>query len=152
MAGAKEHRAFFRNWHTGFFHRRFEVRRRDLGAGSDMAEIDADAADDAVLQRIFVDRRAGLAEMARRVDMRAAVIGHGKKHHGVALDIARIDERLFVRLPDAVDDRRLPRIGRRAVIKFAAQIDDAHRPPLNAALFARRPYSGLKSIATPLMQ
>ena len=129
MTGAKQHRAFFRNWHAGFFHRRFQIRRRDLGARRDMAKIDADAADDAILQRIFVDRRAGLAEMTRRVDMRAAVIGHGEKHHGIALDIAGIDERLFVRLPHAVDDRRLPRIGRRAMIKLAAQIDDAHRPP-----------------------
>ena len=35
-------------------------------------------------------------------------------------------KRLLVGLPDAVDDRRLARIARRAVIELAAQIDDAH--------------------------
>ena len=31
-----------------------------------------------------------LAEMARRVDVGAAVVGHGEEHHAVALDVAGI--------------------------------------------------------------
>ena len=75
---------------------------------------------------------AGLAEVARRVDVRAAVVGHGEEHHAVALDVAGFGERLLVGLPDAVDDGRLARIARGAVIKLAAEIDDFHgRPPVD---------------------
>jgi hypothetical protein len=37
--------------------------------------------------------------------------------------------RFFVRFPEAVNDRRLARINRRAMIKLAAEIDDPHAPP-----------------------
>ena len=89
-----------------------------------MAEVDADARDDAVLERIFVDRRAGDAEVTRRVHVRAAVVGHGEEHHAVALDVAGVGECLLVGLPDAVDDGRLARIARGAVVELTAQIDD----------------------------
>ena len=56
----------------------------------------------------------------KRIDVSAAVIRHGEEHHRVALHVAGIDEGLLVRLPYAVNDRRLPRIGRRAMIKLAA--------------------------------
>jgi hypothetical protein len=137
MAGAKEHGAFFWNRHARLVDRGFQVRRRDLGTRRDVAQIDADAADDAALQRIFIDRNAALAEMARRIDMRAAMIGHGEKHYHIALDVAGFDERLFVRLPNAVDDRRLSRIGRRAMIKLAAEIDDPHASPFSVFTASR---------------
>jgi hypothetical protein len=54
------------------------------------------------------------------------MVGHGVEHHHVAVDVAGLGERFLVRLPDAVDDRRLARIARRAVIEVAAEIDDAH--------------------------
>ena len=127
MAGAQQHRAALRHRHAGLLHRGLEVRRRDLGLRRDVAEIDADARHDAVLERIFVDRRAGDAEVARRVDVGAAVIGHREEHHAVALDVAGIGERLLVGLPDAVDDGRLARIARGAVVELTAQIDDLHR-------------------------
>ena len=88
MAGTEQHRAFFRDRHAGLFHRRFEIGRRYFRARRKMAQIDADALDDAVLQRVLVDRRAALAKMARRVDVGAAVVGHGKEHHAVAVDVA----------------------------------------------------------------
>ena len=37
-----------------------------------------------------------------------------------------LDERLLVGLPDAVDDGRMARIARGAVVEFAAEIDDLH--------------------------
>src|SRR5579885_2086199 len=126
MAGAQQHRAFRRDWHTRLLHRRVEMLGRDLRARWDMAQIDADTGHDAVFEWIFVDRCAALAEMARRVDMRAAVVRYGKEHYAVAVDAAGLGQRLLVRFPDAMDNRRLPRIGRRAVIKLPAQIDDAH--------------------------
>jgi hypothetical protein len=109
-----------------FLHRRLQIRRRDLGARRDVAQIDADARHDAVLQRILVDRHPRFAEVARRIEVRAAVIGHRDVHHAVAMHVARLGERLLVRLPHAMDDRRLPRIARGAVIKLAGEIDDAH--------------------------
>src|SRR6202023_3453435 len=36
------------------------------------------------------------------------------------------NERLLVRGPDAVDNRRMARIGRGFVIEFAAEVDDLH--------------------------
>ncbi len=60
----------------GLLHRGIEIGRRDFRAWRDVAQIDADAANDAVLQRVLVDRLAFLAEVARRIDVRAAVIGH----------------------------------------------------------------------------
>src|SRR5262249_18366833 len=100
--------------------------RRDFRPRLDVAQIDADALHDAILERIFVDRRAALAKMPRRIDMRAAVIRHGEIHHAVALDIAGIGKGFFVGLPHTMDDGRLPRITWRAVIEFAAQIDYSH--------------------------
>ena len=44
-------------------------------------------------------------EMARRVDMRAAVVGHGEIHDAVAMHVAGVDEGLRMGLPHAVDDR-----------------------------------------------
>src|SRR5262249_1314371 len=91
----------------------------------------------AVLQRIFVDGCAALAEVARRVDVRSAVVRHREKHHGISLYIARIDERFLVRLPYPVDDGRLSRIGRRTVIKIPAQINDPQALSSLASGFAR---------------
>src|SRR5262245_12099631 len=67
-------------------------------------------------ERVFVDRDAALAEMTRRVDVRASVIRHREIHHTVALDVPRLGERLLVGLPDAVDHGQLARTARRAVI------------------------------------
>src|SRR6185437_12099885 len=47
-------------------------------------------------------------------------------HHAVAVHAVVLRARLLVRLPDAVDDRRLARIARGAVIEVAAEIDDLH--------------------------
>src|SRR5690348_15146771 len=104
-----------------------------------MAQVDADARHDAVLQRILIDRRSAGAEMARRIDMRAAVVGHGEEHHAVAVHAAVLRLRLLVRLPDAVDDRWLARIARRAVIELAAQVDDLHVSPRRLEYGWRRP-------------
>jgi hypothetical protein len=52
------------------------------------------------------------------------VVGHREEHHAVALDVAGVDERLLVGFPDAVDDGRLARIARGAVIELAAEIND----------------------------
>jgi hypothetical protein len=126
VTGAKEHRAPLRDRHTGLLYRGVEVCRRDLCLRRDMAQVDADARHDAVFKRILVDRYAVHAEVARRIDVCAAVVGHGEEHHHVAVDVSGIDEGFFVRLPDAVDDRRLAWIIRCAVIEVAAEIDDAH--------------------------
>src|SRR5262249_38108847 len=114
------------NRHTGFLYRSIEVCRRDLCLRRDMAQVDADARHDAVFERILVDRCAAHAEMARRIDVRAAMVGHREKHHHIAVDVSGIDEGLLMRLPDAVDDWRLPWIAWRAVVEVAAEIDDAH--------------------------
>ena len=58
MAGAKQHHSLLRDGQAGLLHRRLQIRWRDLGARRDMAQVDANAFDDALLQRIFVDRRA----------------------------------------------------------------------------------------------
>jgi hypothetical protein len=102
------------------FYRRVQISGRDFSPRRNMPQIDADALDDAILQWVFVDRRAGFAEVPRRVDMGAAVVRHGKEHHAIALDVSRLGKGLVVGLPDAVDDRRLSRIGRRAMIEFPA--------------------------------
>jgi hypothetical protein len=65
----------------GLLHCRSQVRGRDLGTRRDVSQVDADARDNAALERILVDRNAGLAEVARRVHVRAAVIGHREIHH-----------------------------------------------------------------------
>src|SRR5262249_12397145 len=87
----------------------------------------------------LVDAGAGLAEVAGSIDVGAAVIGHGEKHHAVAVNVAGFDEGLLVGFPDAVDDRRLPRIGGGAMIEFAAQVDHSHGACLPR--FAMRPRS-----------
>jgi len=48
---------------------------RDLGARRDVAQIEADARHDAVLQRVFIDRLAVSVEVPRRVDVGAGVSG-----------------------------------------------------------------------------
>src|SRR5436190_18249310 len=58
--------------------------------------------------------------------MRTAMVGHGEIHDAVAVNVAGIGKSFSVRLPDAVNDRRLARITRRAMVELAAQIDDAH--------------------------
>ena len=103
----------------GWMDRGLQIGGRDLGARRNMPQVDADAGHDAVLERILVDRHALLAEVARRIDVRAAMIRHREEHHGVAVHVAGLGEGFLVRLPDAVDDGRLPRIARRAVIKLA---------------------------------
>src|SRR6202043_3515598 len=91
-----------------------------------MAEIDADARHDAVLQRIFVDRLAASVEVPRRVDVGAGVVGHRDEHRGKPVHVAGFGERVFVGLPDAVDDGRMARIARGAVVELTAEIDDLH--------------------------
>jgi len=76
VAGAEQNGAALRHRHAGFLHRRFEIGGRDLGARRDVAQVDADAGHDAVLQRIFVDRQTGCSEVTRRVDVGAGVVGH----------------------------------------------------------------------------
>src|SRR5665647_2392044 len=82
--------------------------------------------DDAVFERIFVDRLAGLVEMPGRVDVGAGVVGHRDEHRGKPVHIAGGDEGLFVRGPDAVDDGRMAGIGRGLVVELAAEVDDLH--------------------------
>src|SRR5262249_61264804 len=72
------------------------------------------------------DRGAAHTKMTRRVPVSAAVVCHGKVHNRIALYVARVNERLFVRLPYAVNDWRMSRITRRAMIEISAQIDDSH--------------------------
>src|SRR5262245_1230094 len=93
----------------------------------------------AVLERVVVDRRSVLAEVAGSIDVGAAMVGHGEKHHAVAVNVAGFDEGLLVGFPDAVDDRRLPRISGGAMIEFAAQVDHSHGAFL--LRFAMRPRS-----------
>ena len=89
-------------------------------------QIEANSLHVAVLKRIFVDRNAAHAEVTRRIDVGAAVVRHGEEHHAIAVHVSGFDEGLFVGLPDAVDDRRLSRIGRGAVIELPAQVDHSH--------------------------
>ena len=132
VAGAKEDGPPLWNRHLGLFDRDLEVVDRDLGLWNDMAQIDTDSGNNAVLERILVDRCAFNAEMPRSVQMRAAVVGHREIHHGIAVDVSGVGECLFMGFPDAVDDRRLARIGRRAMMEFPAQVDDSHQKiPLN---------------------
>ena len=126
MAGAKQHGAALRHRIAALLHRRLEIGRRDLGARRDVAQVKADARHDAVRKRIFVDRRASLVEMARRVDVGAAMVGHRKIHRRQAVHVAAVGKRLFVGLPDAVNDRGMPRIGRGAVVELTAEVDDLH--------------------------
>src|SRR5258708_9148438 len=60
------------------------------------------------------------------IDVGAAVVGHGEKHHAVAVNLSRLDEGLLVGFPDAVDDGRLSRISGGAMIEFAAEVDHSH--------------------------
>src|SRR5207237_10019313 len=92
----------------------------------DVPQVDADARHNAVLERILVDRRPVRPEVARRIDVRTAMVGHGEIHDAVAVNVAGIGKSFSVRLPDAVNDRRLARITWRAMVELAAQIDDAH--------------------------
>ena len=126
MPGAEENRSSLRNRHARLRHGRLQIRRRNLGTRRHVPEIDADPFHIAVLQRILVDRGRLRPEVARRVDMRAAVVGHGEEHDAVAMDVPGVGIGLFVRFPDAVNDRRLSRIGRSPVIELAAQVDDSH--------------------------
>ena len=127
MAGAEQDRAALRHSHAGLLYRRFEIISRDLGAGRDMAQVDADAGHDAFFQRVLVDRDAARAEMPGRVDMGAAMIRHRDEHRRQPIDVSRIGKRLLVVLPHAVDDRRMTGIARGAMIEFAAEVDDFHR-------------------------
>src|SRR5271166_1638101 len=127
VPSAKQHRASFWNRHAGLLDRGFQIGRPDLGTRRNVTQVDADALNDAVLQRVLVDRRAAHAEMARRVNVSPAVVGHGEVHHRIALDVAGIYKRFFVGLPHAVNDRRMSWVTRRAVIEISAQIDDPHR-------------------------
>jgi len=54
------------------------------------------------------------------------MVGHGEKHHAVAVNVSRLDEGLLVSFPDAMDDGRLPGISGGAMIEFAAQVDHSH--------------------------
>jgi hypothetical protein len=83
---------------------------------------DIDAAD----YTMTVDAGVVLAEMAGGVDMGAAVIGHAEEHNRVAVDVAGVGEGLLMALPHAVDDRRLARIGGRAMIEFPGLVNDFH--------------------------
>src|SRR2546430_750750 len=84
-------------------------------------------------------RRPGHAEVAGSIDVGAAVVGHGEKHHAVAVNVSRLDEGLLVGFPDAVDDGRLSRISGGAMIEFAAEVDHSHGAFLPR--FAVRPRS-----------
>jgi len=139
MPGAEQHRAAFRDGGARLAHRLLQVRRRDFGLRRHVAQIEANSLHVAVLERIFVDRRPVLAEVAGSIDVGAAMVGHGEKHHAIAVNVAGFDEGLLVGFPDAVDDRRLPRIGGGAMIEFAAQVDHSHGAFLRR--FAARPRS-----------
>src|SRR5262245_55615849 len=53
------------------------------------------------------------------------------------MDVARFGKGFRVCLPDAVNDRRLARIGGRAMVELAAQVDDSH-PALSCSwIFGR---------------
>src|SRR5213080_5241902 len=91
-----------------------------------MAQVEANSLHVAVFERVLVDRDTALAEVPRRIDVGAAMIRHREEHHAVAVHISGVDERFLMRLPDAVNDRWLARISRRAVIELPAQVDHSH--------------------------
>src|SRR4029077_3052657 len=126
MPGAKQHCALFRDRYAGLLHRCFQIGRLYFRTRCNVAQVDADTWDDADLQWVFVDRGAAHSKMPRRVHVSAAVVCHGKVHHRIALYVARVNERLFVRLPHAVNDWRMSRITRRPMIEISAQIHDSH--------------------------
>src|SRR6185437_5576612 len=109
-------------------------------ARRDVAQVDADARHDAFFQRIFVDPLAARVEMPGRVDMGAAMVGHGKIHRRETVHIAAVRKRLFMRLPHAVNDRGMAGIIRRAVIELAAEVDNLHKQS-----FPERCMSSLRS-------
>jgi hypothetical protein len=119
--------------------RLLQLRRRDFGLRRDVAQIEANSLHVAILERVLVDRRPGHAEVAGSIDVGAAVVGHGEKHHAVAVNVSRLDEGLLVGFPDAVDDGRLSRISGGAMIEFAAEVDHSHGAFLPR--FAVRPRS-----------
>jgi hypothetical protein len=126
MTGAEQNGAALWHANAGLFHRRFEIGGRDFGARCDVAEIDADARHDAVLQRIFIHRLAIAAEVPRRVDVGAGVVRHRDEHRGKPVHLAGFGEGFLVGLPDAVDDWGMARIGRSALIELTTEIDDLH--------------------------
>src|SRR5205823_2621754 len=91
-----------------------------------MAQVEANSLHVAVFERVLVDRDTALAEVSRRIDVGAAMIRHREEHHAVAVHISGLDERFLMRLPNAVNDRWLARISRRAVIELPAQVDHSH--------------------------
>jgi len=117
---AQQDRSFFRNRYARLFHGCFEVGRHNLGLGWNVPEIEADAFHIAIFEWILVDRCPALSEVAGSIDVRAAMVGHGDEHHAVALNVTRFGKRLLVGLPDAMNDGRLSRIGRGAVIELPA--------------------------------
>src|SRR4029079_13577444 len=100
--------------------------RRNLRARRDVPEIKADAGHDAFLERIFVNRYAACSEMPGCVDMGAGMVAHRDEHRGQPVPMSGFDEGLFVRLPQAMDNRRMAGINRRPLIKLPAEIDDPH--------------------------
>jgi len=107
-------------------HRSLEIGRCDLGALRNVAQINADAWHDTLLQRILVDRYAALAEMPWRVNMRARVVRHRDEHRRKSINVFGIGERFLVSLPHAVHDGGMAGVARRAVIQLTAEIDDFH--------------------------
>src|SRR5439155_11016778 len=106
-----------------------------------MAQVEANSLHVAVFERVLVDRDTALAEVPRRIDVGAAMIRHREEHHAVAVHISGVDERFLMRLPDAVNDRRLTRISGRAVIELPAQVDHSHGlflPPFEVRSCRRR--------------
>ena len=94
--------------------------------GGTCLQVKADAGHDAVLEGIFVNGHAAASEVTRCIDVRSAMVGHGEIHDAVAVHIAGIGKSLLMRLPNAMDDGRLARIARRAMVEFAAEVDNAH--------------------------
>src|SRR6185312_12817415 len=111
---------------AGFLHSGLEVLRRNLRLRRDIAQVETDARHDAFFERILIDRNAVRTEMPRRVDMRAAVIGHRDEHRCQPPDIAGGGKRIGMVLPYAVDDGRMSRVARGTVIELAAEVDDLH--------------------------
>src|SRR6266851_4070385 len=97
-----------------------------LGTGVPACFTAASRSDDAIFQRIFVHRLAAFVEVPGRVDVGAGVVGHRDEHRRKPVHVAGFGERVFVGLPDAVDDGGMARIARGAVVELTAEIHDLH--------------------------
>ena len=126
MTRAEQDGAARRDRNACRFHGRLQVARSDFRSGCDVPQVKADAWHDAVLERILVNGYAAAAEVTRCIDVRAAMVGHGEIHDAVAVHIAGIGKGFLMCFPNAMDDGRLARVARGAMVELAAEVNNAH--------------------------